>query len=117
MRTFLKIFSLSLVLIFGLVFTFCKKDEKGLSEPECIHKRINNFDKSSDCGSACVKKYRFQGGEVYAFDPGTCGADMTTEVVDKNCNTLGYLGGIAGNTTINGENFSNAVFISTVWTK
>ena len=49
------------------------------------------------------------------FDPGTCGADMTSEVIDEDCNSLGYLGGIAGNVQISGTNFSEAVFIKVIW--
>jgi hypothetical protein len=49
------------------------------------------------------------------FDPGTCGADMAAEVIDSECNSLGNLGGIAGNTEINGANFSNAILESTIW--
>ena len=79
--------------------------------------RFKDFDKSSTCDNANVKEYSFQGSTVYAFDPDTCGADMTTEVVNSDCNCLGYLGGIAGNTKINGEEFSNATFIKTTWKK
>jgi len=42
---------------------------------------------------------------------------MTSEVADSDCNSLGLLGGIAGNTIINGEEFSNAKFIKTTWEK
>ena len=54
---------------------------------------------------------------VYVFDLGTCGADMTSEVLDENCNTLGFLGGIAGNTKINGDDFGNAKYKSTIWSR
>jgi hypothetical protein len=40
---------------------------------------------------------------------------MTAEVINTDCNTIGYLGGITGNTKINKENFSNAVFNRIVW--
>jgi hypothetical protein len=42
---------------------------------------------------------------------------MTSSVIDSDCNTLGYLGGLMGNKTINGENFRNADFKETVWEK
>jgi hypothetical protein len=42
---------------------------------------------------------------------------MTSEVLDENCNSLGFLGGIAGNTKINGEDFNNAKLKRTVWSK
>ena len=52
---------------------------------------------------------------VYVFEPGTCGNDMAAPVMDANCNTLGSLGGFSGDTHINGEDFSNAEFLETVW--
>ena len=85
--------------------------------PGCIQDKIKEFSKSQyacDSGKT-VKKYSFQGITVYVFGPGTCGADMTAEVFDVNCKYLGFLGGIAGNTEINGEEFSNAILISVVW--
>lgn len=54
---------------------------------------------------------------VYVFDPGTCGDDMTSEVVDSECNSIGFLGGISGNMEINGEDFSTATFESLTWEK
>ncbi len=40
---------------------------------------------------------------------------MASEVIDSDCNSLGFLGGISGNTEINGEDFSNAIIQSTTW--
>lgn len=85
--------------------------------PNCIEARIREYRLSTTCGDANVDEYTFQGNTVYAFGPGTCGADMTTEVMNANCETLGYLGGIAGNTKIKGEEFSTAKFVKTVWNK
>jgi hypothetical protein len=97
--------------IFFLVFllTACS------SMPPCLNKEIGNFKSENQCVSAKVDEYTFQGKTVYVFDPGTCGADMTSKVVDKNCKVLGHLGGFAGNTKINGESFSTAVLVKTVW--
>ena len=64
---------------------------------------------------ANVKQYEFQAKRVYVFDPGSCGADMTSEVFDENCNSIGFLGGITGNTKINGEDFNSAKYKSTIW--
>lgn len=62
-----------------------------------------------------MDEYEFQGKRVYTFFQGNCGADMATGVVDDKCKSLGSLGGITGNTKINGEDFSNAKFKKTVW--
>lgn len=84
--------------------------------PDCIKHSIRGFRSTTACDDgANVKEYLFQGQMVYVFDPGTCGADMTSEVMDESCETLGYLGGIAGNTVINGDSFSNAVYQRTIW--
>ncbi|MDP2388304.1 MAG: hypothetical protein Q8M29_18165 [Bacteroidota bacterium] len=83
--------------------------------PEAIQQAIIQFDQEEDCATANVKEYIFQAQRVYTFDPGICGADMTTRVATGNNGTLGHLGGIAGNLTINGENFSSAVYVRTIW--
>jgi hypothetical protein len=85
--------------------------------PGCIQAKIKDFsDKGIQCETGkSVNKYSFQGMTVYVFEPGICGSDMAADVFDSNCNNLGFLGGIAGNTEINEEDFSNAVFIETVW--
>lgn len=57
------------------------------------------------------------GKTVYVFDQGPCGNDMTSEVVDSECKNLGYLGGITGNKEINGQDFSSAEFVKTIWEK
>jgi len=66
---------------------------------------------------ANVQQYAFQGQTVFVFDMGICGADLTSDVVDSECNLLGRLGGFVGNTIINGEEFSNAKYIRTVWSR
>ena len=89
--------------------------EKGT--PACLKSKISTFNISSSCADAEVKEFTFQGTVVYVFEPGTCGADMMSEVVKSDCTNLGFLGGITGNTTINGENFSDATFVRIVWRK
>jgi Domain of unknown function (DUF6970) len=64
-----------------------------------------------------VTEYIFQGQTVFVFDMGYCGADLSSEVVDNNCNSIGFLGGFLGNTRINGEEFSNAKYIATIWSR
>lgn len=109
--------SLIIVTLSLTVLTGCKKYKIDKDTPKCVESNIKEFDKNTACNKAKVKEYKFQGKTVYTFDPGTCGADMTTEVIDKDCNTLGYLGGIAGNTQINGEEFANATYVKTIWKK
>jgi len=93
----------------------CKKKIMVDGTPECLGKRITTFDKEQSCEDIRVDEYLFQSKPVYLFEPGTCGADFTTEVIDTDCNTLGHLHGIAGNAMINGENFSSATYVRNVW--
>jgi len=99
------------MILFALLAFACKKT----GEPDCIRSEIKNFEKTNGCVSAKVDEYTFQGKTVYVFDPGQCGADMTSSVMDSGCGLLGHLGGISGNTTINGDDFTKAVFVRNVW--
>lgn len=111
----MKKFALFLTLI---TFVFaCNKQGISRGTPMCVKQKIKKFAKESTCGDASVKEYNFQGKTVYVFEPGTCGSDMATEVISSDCSSLGFLGGFAGNTKINGEDFSNAEFVKTVWKK
>ena len=105
---------LILVLI-GISLAACSKQNSEETTPACITGKIQNFKNSTCDKGANVKEYLFKGKAVYVFDPGTCGADMTSDVYDSGCKNLGSLGGIAGNTKINGEEFSNATLVKTIW--
>ena len=105
------------ILVLGLALLLsCNKDKK--ETPKCIWNKISDFDESFDWEEAKVDKYTFQGKTVYVFDPGVCSqADMASEVLNQECESICYLGGQSGNQTINGENFSNAHFEETIWEK
>jgi len=64
-----------------------------------------------------VKQYIFQGQTAFVFEIGACGADLTSDVVDNECKLLGRLGGFIGNTIINGDDFSDAQYVRTVWSR
>jgi hypothetical protein len=104
-------------LLTAFILISCNKPAIEKGTPGCVEEIIMNYSKSVYCDNAHVDEYKFQGEIVYTFDPGTCGADMTTEVINSECNSLGYLGGLTGNTGINGEEFSNAIFVKMVWEK
>ncbi len=84
-------------------------------QDRCVDSKTNKFKKECCNSGAKVSEYTFQGNTVYVFDPGICGADMTSEVANNKCETLGHLGGITGNTKINGEDFAKAKFVKTIW--
>lgn len=106
-----------LITMLLFVLFACKKNNLE-KVPECIQNKINAFEKNeSTCtDGASVDEYKFQEKSVYVFDPGLCGDDMASDVYDSNCGNLGFLGGLIGNDTINGESFSEqAIYIETVW--
>jgi hypothetical protein len=105
------------ILLLATILISCDKLDIEKGTPKCVENKIKDFNKSSNCNNANVKEYTFQGNAVYTFEPGTCGADMGIEVINSDCHRLGYLGGISGNTKINGEEFSSATFIKTTWSK
>ena len=105
----------SLILLTFFILSSCHKQKVDKSAPGCIDHKVDDFSKTCCSSSAKVEEYTFQGKTVYVFDPGNCGADMASDVYDSDCNSLGFLGGIAGNTKINGEDFSNAKYIKTIW--
>jgi hypothetical protein len=113
---------LYLYFIFICLLWTCKahqKQDAGMqnSTPACILKKIERFSKESCTKGPNVKEYTFQNKQVFVFDQGNCGNDMTSEVVDAECNTMGYLGGFTGNVKINGEDFEHALLIKLLWEK
>lgn len=117
MKTKYLIFIIFSIILSITTFLGCIKHDIEKGTPKCVVSKIKDFNKSSICDNPNVKEYTFQGKTVYVFDPGTCGNDFSSEVIDSDCNSLGYLGGFNGNTKINGEEFSNAIFIKITWEK
>lgn len=105
----------TLAILFVVALSACKHLDVPEKAPSCIERKVTEFLPETCETGASVKEYLFQNQHVFVFDHGNCGADMTSEVTDANCTTLGFLGGITGNTQINGEEFSSATLIRTVW--
>jgi len=110
------LFLLSLVFVFT---TSCKKDdEDGIKDgvPSCVREEIINLKLGYLCeNGANVKEYQFQENMVYVFNPGDCISDVAYKVLDTECNTLGYLGGIGGVWDIDGVDFDEAEFKRIIW--
>lgn len=102
---------------FSVLISAChtSKQNKAVLRKTCLEEAIRLFSELPCETGRSVKEYTFQNKRVYVFDQSSCGGDMTSEVTDENCKSLGYLGGMMGNTEINGEDFSNAVFNKTIW--
>ena len=115
---------LQFMLIF-LVLSSCSKEDalpvivqssEALST--CMEEKIEAFEESEFiCESeAVVALYNFQDSLVYLFSPGICIADGMTEVTNNNCESLGFLGGKAGFSEVNGEEFwPNSEFVEYIW--
>jgi hypothetical protein len=105
------------LLSFYLAFVFflgaCRKSECPI--PNCIKVEIKRLKDSSCEHGAYVKEYEFQGATVYVSSIGFCARDGGAPVVNENCVQIGMLGGITGNTKVNGEEFSHAVLRRTLW--
>ncbi len=95
----------------------CEQTEVKPDLPTNIKREIIKFskDEMAQPTGASVSEYELQGQLVFVFCPGIIMYDTSSEVIDSQGNTLGYLGGFEGNAEINGEDFSNAVFIRIVW--
>ncbi len=106
---------LTFLLLFLLMCCNSKNKTQTSAKPNCIEMKIVDFKKTACHVGASIKQFNFQNKTVYAFLPGNCGADMTTEVIDENCKTLGFLGGIMGNTQINGEKFPINQSTKIIW--
>jgi len=102
-----------LLIVSFTIFSSCEK--KQLDTPECIKSLISTYSFCENDGGS-VSQYSFQNQIVYVFDPGSCGADMASSVFNENCQSIGTLGGIAGNNIVNNEIFfGHAKLIKTIW--
>lgn len=109
-----------LVLFFIVCTIFlisCRIKQEERSLPNAIAQKISSFSSASTCNDARVDEKKYQNNVVYVFEEGSCVADKETNVYAADGKLLGSLGGFAGNTQINGADFSSAVFIKTVWNK
>ena len=103
--------TVALFLLIGLLTLRCSDQDIPDDTPSCVSQQIREFSRNGACDTgARVTQYTFQRRTIYVFDPGfTCGADMTSAVVDRDCNVLCSLGGIVGNITCNGDTLATGV--------
>lgn len=105
---------LSFALLTALFFIACNKSSDG--SLDCVESAINKFQTERLCeAGSSVKSYHFQNEVVFVFREGLCGADFASLVLSSSCDTLGFLGGISGNSEIQGENFNSANYLGTIW--
>ncbi|WP_303310805.1 hypothetical protein [Hymenobacter sp. BT730] len=101
----------------AFVFTACEKVDIVKDAPKCMKQKAVDLAQSPCESDVNIKEYLFQNKLVYVLNTGNCIADASAEVIDANCNSLGFLGGFGGSTKINGEDFSKAEYKRTVWEK
>ncbi len=123
MFTFIKIILkmknsiLSIIVISTLLFA-CKKNDIAKGTPKCIASEIASIKKNEFAQRPIVNEYIYQNETVFLIDDGMGYVDSQSKVVDSHCNELGYLGGMMGQTKINGEDFfAAAVYVKTIWKK
>jgi hypothetical protein len=104
-----------LAIMYTLLISGCERNN--YDAPGCIEDKIREFSKSTICDTgASVAVYKFKARNVYVFSDGSCGADMGASVYSQDCNSLGFLGGISGNTLIQGVKFyDEAKFVKRLW--
>lgn len=100
----MRAFLLSSLFILAFLIGCGKHPQK--VEPPCITDKVTLFSENPHCETgASVKEYEFKGDLVYVFDHGICIADGAAAVINYDCDTIGWLGGIGGNSEIDGVNF------------
>lgn len=102
-------------IMYTLLLSGCEKNKYDV--PGCIEDKIQEFTKTVICDSgASVSLYIFNGKNTYVFSDGNCGADLGASVYSEECYSLGFLGGISGNTFIQGVKFYDvADFVKWIW--
>lgn len=89
----------------------CSKEDVGNEIPACVLEKVNELKANDEVPQGVsMSEYLFEGRRVYVEDQGT-----VAFVYDKNCNTIGMLGGFAGNTKVNGRDFAEAKLIREIW--
>jgi hypothetical protein len=105
------------LLFISLCIISCSDSESSSELPACIEDRSTVFQtEQANCSNASIKKYMYQEIEVYAFADGECISDGGVFVVDDGCSEICLLGGIAGFTDCNGEDFeTGATLVEVIW--
>ena len=105
---------IALLTLSVLVFSGCSKDDPLI--PECVQEKMVVFERTQVCGDdATVNEYSYLNQRVFVLNPGICFSELGSEVINADCASLGYLGGITSNDTISGDDFIHAELVRTVW--
>lgn len=103
---------ISLVLV-SFCFS-CNEIDFSDGTPKCLRETIWDW-KKGVCKDVSVEEYIFQDSTVFLLNASKCCCDVGSAVVDNQCAILGVIGGYDGENAINGEDFSNAIYVRTIW--
>jgi len=93
----------------------CGKDDNPCLQP-CIASIIADIAQHHCDSTANISQYKLKGEYLYVIDPGFCAFDQAYDVINKDCEVIGYLQGFAGNHIINGVDFyDNAKLVAVIW--
>lgn len=112
-----KTLHISGAIVTAVVLGSCLKAEIANGTPQCIQEKIREFRKNALCDDAHVDEYQFQNSVVYVFTDSSCMMDGGSVVYSDDCENIGFLGGISGNTEIHGESFEHAIYSREIWHK
>jgi hypothetical protein len=100
-----------------LLLWSCEKSDLPGNLPNCVKTEVEKFqDDQKNCDNASVIEFKFQGETVYVLSQGNCIADGGATVINNSCEEVCFLGGFAGITDCNGENFyETATEVQVIW--
>ncbi len=109
-----------LLCIIGSALQGCQKTKIPKDVPPCIKQKLKQLKKSSCSfeGKTKMLEYRFQNQPVFVIYGNSCFMQYSTDVFDDACNVIGKIPLMhPTEAPVNGEDFSNAILVRTVWEK
>ena len=98
-----------------LIFTILSCDNED-EYPSCLTPIISDLTAHHCDSTAHISKYRLKGDILFVIDPGRCWDHQAYDVLNSDCEVIGFLQGFSGNSMINGVDFyEQAKLISVIW--
>ena len=100
------------IVLIGIALFSCDKNDD-IDYPDCLQESIDfALTREPTSPRAYIKKWMFDGQEVYEINMQQGFADGMINIVNDNCETICSIGGISG---LFCDGFEHAEFIETVW--
>ena len=109
------------IFVIFVIFSSCQDDDQICGSSiehlsDCLKSEVRKIEELNNDGLAYIREYEFQNETVYYIKPGFNGHDQFEEVLNENCELIGKVGGVFGNTIIRGDEFwENAILKDVVW--